>query len=310
MRDLRIGPLGEPIFSEPRKRTRFEKRPFDENMNIFISSSHFPTRFRALEQIISSGEQKRKEFPAIFEKISGESKFFNELKRFYTPSRYIFRARNILTLSQRLEIWRHSLKFVFELDEISKMTADLFSPDEIAKMDEIWEPVVKKIVQSALGNQTNSEWQPALEAFLTRFSDGSPQKLKEDYENLGILTNNFSPILFDENISDLTRGSELEEILAKKLENRGVLFDAENLEAKPYWEVFVDVFEKGFFLFAQTIANIAVSDNFPLGETYHKHLTAQAPTHAGELEGPGVGNKSQNPLGPGDSRDLEYIFRI
>lgn len=104
IRDINFGVFGEPIFSQPRKRTRFERRPYDENLEIFENSNEILEKFNALEQIITQKQliSDDEKFNAKFDEITNDhfvanknsgSKFLMGLKRFDLVPRYILIVR-------------------------------------------------------------------------------------------------------------------------------------------------------------------------------------------------------------------------
>ena len=104
IRDISFGVFGEPIFSEPRRRTRFERRPYHENLEIFEHSNEILEKFNALEQIMTQKQHisEDKRFKAKFEEITNDhfvtnknsgSKFLMGLKRFDLLPRYLLIVR-------------------------------------------------------------------------------------------------------------------------------------------------------------------------------------------------------------------------
>ena len=168
-----------------------------------------------------------------------------------------------------------------ETSEIPKVCSDLFSTED--ELQEVFSLVIEKFIEQARLGTNVSEIEPSLQSFLAKFSDNSPEKLKKIYEKIGVNTVNFSPILFDENISMLARGSELEFLLAEKLTQHNKIFH-EDLEHKPYWKLFEEIFDLEFYHFAQKIADQAIKDNFNLAEKFHEYLEYQESIDSETLE--------------------------
>ena len=180
-----------------------------------------------------------------------------------------------------MQIWNYKSKFLSETSEIPKVCSDLFSTED--RLQEVFPLVIEKFIEQARFGTNVSEIEPSLKTFLAKFSDNSPEKLKKNYEKIGVNTVNFSPILFDENISMLAKGSDLEVLLAQRLTKHKKIFH-EGLEDKPYWKLFEEIFDLEFYHFAQKIADQAIRDNFALAGKFHEYIESQRSTDSETLE--------------------------